>query len=97
MEFKTLRKVQLEKIHEAFVDAFSDYQVKMDLPFSKFHHMMNRRGFSPELSLGAFSDGKLVGFVLNGHRIYEGKKTVYDMGTGVVKSHRRQGITTRIL
>ena len=97
MEFKTLDEVQLEKIHEAFVDAFFDYQVKMDLPFSKFHHMMNRRGFSPELSLGAFSDGKLVGFVLNGHRIYEGKKTVYDMGTGVVKSHRRQGITTRIL
>lgn len=97
MEYKTLSNVSLEELHEAFLDAFSDYQVKMDLPYRRFQLMMRRRGFSPELSMGAFSKGKLVGFVLNGCRIFDGKKTVYDMGTGVVKNYRRQGITTRIL
>lgn len=97
MEFKTLENTALETVHEAFVDAFSDYQVKMDLPFWKFQNMMKRRGFTPELSMGAFSEERLVGFVLNGYRIHGGKRTVYDMGTGVVKDFRRQGITTRIL
>lgn len=97
MEFKTLEKTRIEAVHEAFVDAFSDYQVKMDLPLEKFQKMMKRRGFSPALSMGAFEEDKLVGFVLNGCRDYQGRKTVYDMGTGVVKEYRRQGITSRIL
>ncbi|WP_433750694.1 GNAT family N-acetyltransferase [Paenibacillus amylolyticus] len=95
--YKLLDKISTETLHQAFVDAFSDYQVKMDLPFWKFQQMLQRRGYHPEISMGAFKDGRMVGFVINGLRSWNGKATAYDLGTGVVQDCRRQGITSHLL
>lgn len=95
--YKTLDKTSIEILHKAFVNAFSDYQVKIDLPIWKFKQMLQRRGYIAEMSIGAFLNEKLVGFVLNGYRIWNGKLTVYDIGTGVVSNYRRQGVTNNIL
>lgn len=95
--YKMLDKISTETLHQAFVDAFSDYQVKMDLPFWKFQQMLQRRGYHPEISMGAFKDGRMVGFVINGLRSWNGKATAYDLGTGVVQECRRQGITSHLL
>lgn len=46
--YKMLDKISMATLHEAFVDAFSDYQVKMDLPFWKFQQMLQRRGITPK-------------------------------------------------
>lgn len=95
-KFRTLENVDVKIIHEAFVKAFSDYQVKMDLPLWKFQQMLVRRGFAPEKSIGAFKDDYLVGFILNGYREWKGKPTIYDLGTGVVPKYRKQGLTTNM-
>ncbi len=95
--YKTLENTSIEVLHQAFVDAFSDYQVKIDLPRWKFQAMLQRRGFAPSISVGAFQEELLVGFVLNGYRDWEGKSTVYDLGTGVISEYRKQGITSNIL
>lgn len=39
----------------------------------------------------------MVGFILNGLRSWNGKTTVYDIGTGVIIDYRRQGITSNML
>ncbi|WP_315116232.1 GNAT family N-acetyltransferase [uncultured Clostridium sp.] len=95
--YKILGKTSIETLHKTFLDAFSDYQVKMDLPLWKFKQMLQRRGYVPEMSIGAFKNEMLVGFVLNGFRNWNGKSTVYDLGTGVVGEYRRQGITSDML
>lgn len=95
--YKILDKASIEILHKAFLDAFSDYQVKIDLPFWKFKQMLQRRGYVPEMSIGAFENERLVGFVLNGFRNWNGKSTVYDLGTGVIGDYRRQGITSNML
>lgn len=95
--FKTLENTNIEVVHEAFVCAFSDYEVKIDLPLWKFKQMLRRRGYAPQMSIGAFADDALVGFVLNGQRKWNGYPTVYDIGTAVVKEYRKQGITSNIL
>lgn len=95
--YKMLDKISTETLHQAFVDAFSDYQVKMDLPFWKFQQMLQRRGYHPKISMGAFKDGRMVGFVINGLRSWNGKATAYDLGTGVVQECRRQGVTSHLL
>lgn len=97
MDFKTLERVSIESLHDTFVKAFSDYQIKIDLPLWKFNNMLKRRGFSPTLSVGAFHEkGELLGFVLNGVRDWGEKTTVYDCGTGVIPEYRKQGITSNI-
>lgn len=95
--YKLLDQISMATLHEAFVDAFSDYQVKMDLPFWRFQQMLQRRGYHPEISMGAFKDERMVGFVINGLRSWKGKTTAYDLGTGVVEDCRRQGITSDLL
>lgn len=95
--YKTLENTNIEILHKAFLSAFSDYQVKVDLPLWKFQQMLQRRGYVSHLSIGAFKNEELVGFVLNGFRNLNGNPTVYDIGTGVIGEYRKQGITSTML
>ena len=79
-------------LFRTFTSAFSDYAIRLDLPFTRFQYMLHSNCFSPQLSAGAFRGRKLVGLVLNGVRRYEGQLTVYDSGTGVVPRYRNRGI-----
>ncbi|MDF2988382.1 MAG: acetyltransferase, family, partial [Eubacterium sp.] len=97
ISYKTLENTAIETLHETFVNAFSDYQVKMDLPLWKFQNMLERRGFIPEISLGAFKEDVLAGIILNGLRTWNGRPAVYDLGTGVMPEYRKQGITSCML
>lgn len=95
-DYKTLEGTDIEILHTAFIKAFSDYQVTMNIPLLKFNNMLQRRGYSPKFSVGAFKDGELIGFVLNGIRTWVGKTTAYDCGTGVIPEYRKQGITSNM-
>ena len=96
IETCTLELTDIADLHRTFCRAFSDYQVPMDLPLWKFKGMLQRRGFTPAASLGAFADGELVGLLLNGLRPFDGRFTAYDLGTGVAPEWRKQGITSRM-
>ncbi|WP_434301964.1 GNAT family N-acetyltransferase [Clostridium botulinum] len=97
LEYKTLNKTSIETLHKAFLDAFSDYQIEMDLSIERFKQTLQRRGYVPEISIGAFKNDLLVGFILNGLRSWNGKTTAYDIGTGVIIDYRRQGITSNMI
>ncbi len=96
IEYRTLDTSTLEETHATFREAFSDYVVQMDMPLWKFEMMARRRGYDPGISMGAFSGDRLVGFILNGIRQWDGRPTAYDTGTGVVPEFRKRGITTNI-
>lgn len=95
-EFRTLENIPVEQICAAFNEAFSDYAVRADMPLGKFKAFLKSNGFEPSLSAGAFVDGALCAFVLNGVRDIDGVMTAYDSGTGVVPGLRRQGLTKGI-
>lgn len=71
MEYRTLENTDSVCIYEAFTQAFSDYQVSVDMPFKSFETMLKRNGFMPAVSVGAFADRTLVGFILNGVRDWD--------------------------
>ncbi len=93
---KQLGDISLERIHEAFVNAFSDYVVPSQLSYAQLKYMMERRGCQLGLSFGAFHDDKLVGFTLNGIGTWNGRLTAYDVATGIIKEFRKQGIASNI-
>lgn len=97
LHYESLIHVGREEIYQSFLKAFSDYQVSMNMTFHQFEKMLKRRGFDPDVSVGAFEGDTLVGFILNGCRMWNGKATAYDVGTGVVPDFRKQGITSRML
>jgi len=93
----SLSGTSVEKIHEAFTDAFSDYEVKLDMPLPKLVEMMKTRDLNPDFSVGCFDGDLLVGFILTGYREINGQKVCYDGGTGVIKAYQRKGIGEMLL
>jgi ribosomal protein S18 acetylase RimI-like enzyme len=96
IQIKTLEGTGVEEMHMAFLEAFFDYSVQIDMPLERFQSFLASNGFVPGLSVGAFEGEKLCGFIFNGVRQWQGVLTAYDGGTGVVPSHRKQGLTTNM-
>lgn len=89
--------VDIADIHAAFVDAFSAYEVPMDLPLPRPQVMLTTRDYRPELSIACMVDGRIVGFVLVGGRTVDGKLQAYDCATGVIRAFQQQKIGSQLL
>ena len=88
----SLENISIQELHTTFCEAFGDYSVPIDMPLERFQGNMKRNGYDHAVSVGAYADGRLVGFIMSGHRTWEGCNTAYDMGTGVIPAYRGQGI-----
>lgn len=94
MEILSLAPVGPDQLFAAFSEAFKDYELQLSQ--SELEIMISRRGYVPELSFGAFENGRLVSFTLNGIGNFNGLKTAYDNGTGTLEAFRGQGLASRI-
>ncbi|HPR97391.1 MAG TPA: GNAT family N-acetyltransferase, partial [Thermotogota bacterium] len=65
MEYKSLSNSTTEEVWEGFNDAFSDYEVPIQMPLEKFINVGKRRGADHAISLGAYDQSRLAGFVVN--------------------------------
>lgn len=96
MEFITLDKTPLSIITSCFNLAFSDYFVK----FNATEDYLRERWFAADvdysLSAGVMIDDQLVGFIINGVREWNGLKSAFNVGTGVIPSHRGNGLTEKM-
>jgi ribosomal protein S18 acetylase RimI-like enzyme len=62
----------------------------------QFSQRLIRDGVELEMSGGAFVGDMMVGFYLNGLGSWQGHRTIYDAGTGVVPDHRRRGVAKEL-
>ena len=93
IEVRALTGVPFEQIFEAFSLGFSDYVVPFQPSIDALREMLTRRGFVASFSVGAFDGDQLVGITLNG---VDGDRA-YDSGTAVIPTHRRQGLSSRMM
>ncbi len=91
---QSLDKISFDSLYLSFKEAFKDYELQ--LTHEELRVMLERRGFDPKLSFGAFQDQRLVSFTCNGIGIYEGVPTAYDTGTGTIEKFRGKGLATRV-
>ena len=90
---RTLTPDDFESLYAAFSAAFSDYVVPFALTREQLAEMSARRGWIPELSVGAFDGDAMVAFTVN---CVDGDRA-YDSGTGVVPTHRRTGLARQVM
>lgn len=83
-------------LYEAFIEAFSDYVISFALTETQFRNHVNLNAVDFTRTIGCFDEDRLVGFSLCGFGEWEGIPTVYDAGTGVIPSERRQGLSDRM-
>lgn len=96
IEIKPLTGISIVTIHNSFKKAFADYVEPFDLTFPQLKYMIERRGYNEDISFGAFDEGELIGFTLNGKGIWDSLLTAYDTGTGIIKEYRKKGLATKI-
>ncbi|MFA7100326.1 MAG: GNAT family N-acetyltransferase [Bacilli bacterium] len=87
-EISSLKNHSFAEIAECFNVAFSDYFLKTEMNEQRFKSYCLSNHVALELSIGAFLNGKMVGFILNATDTYQNKRVIYDAGTGVIKEAR---------
>ena len=91
---KFLADTSFDTLYEAWQDAFSEYEKTWTK--DEMIRSQRRRGYSAELSFGAFDGESLVSCICNCRGVFGGVSTIYDSGTGTIKSYRGQGLTARV-
>lgn len=97
MEIKNLENIPLELIHEAFILAFSEYEVQIDMPFERFTSTILAKNFTSNYSVGCFDKNRLVSFALIGFRENGLVKNIYDVATGVIPEYQGKGLGNRMI
>lgn len=90
--YRFLNRSDFHTLYDCFISAYSDYIVPMCLSEKQFEQKLIHENVKLELSVGAFDDTEMVGFTINGYRLWRGYLTAYDSGTGVVPKYRHRGI-----
>lgn len=96
INYRFLSTDDFTALHAAFLEAFADYIVPFKLSESQLENHIATNAVDLSNSVGAFADGKIVGFTLNGFGLWNGKPTVYDAGTGVTPEFRSKGVAAAI-
>jgi len=92
INYRLLSDDDFDSLHQCFLAAFSDYEVDMRMSQEQFRQRIVRDGVHLPVSAGAFDNERMIGFCINGIGSWQGKKTAYDAGTGVVREYRGRGI-----
>ena len=95
--YSNLNNTPLEQIYGSLVDAFSGYEIKIDMTIDDLLEMLRTRSYSPGHSIGCFTGNELVGFCLVGYRDIGASKCCYDIATGIVEAHQGKGIAKKMI
>jgi len=80
-----------EELYHTFIAAFSDYVLPFELTYEQFQLHLRLNAVDLGSSVGIFHDDKMIAFTMNGVDDWNGRRTIYDAGTGVLPVHRRSG------
>lgn len=97
IDFSSLQRKDLGAIYQSFQKAFSDYLIKFEMTQVDFEKkFVEKLQMAFDDSGGAWHNGSLIGFIFTAIENYEGLKTAYNGGTGVVPEYRGQDISGRL-
>src|SRR5690606_16311918 len=96
IQFKSLQGITTETLTNVFNDAFAEYFVPIKLTTDLLQFKFKTENIALNLSVGAFDNDRLIGFIFHCFDTIDGKKMVYNGGTGVLKEYRGQQITKKM-
>lgn len=93
IDYRTLENYSHEEMHKCLQECFADYQLDMSyltLEAMIFRQKLGRVNLN--YSVGAFDQEKMIALLIVAVDEFNGEKTAFDAGTGVVKKYRGKGI-----
>jgi GNAT superfamily N-acetyltransferase len=96
MEIKSLEHTPVEEIIKTLNLAFSDYIIPINFTLDYVNERWKASGVDYRLSFGVFENNQLVGFIIHAINIYGDSKVAYNASTGIIPTHRRKGLLTKL-
>ncbi|WP_299334835.1 GNAT family N-acetyltransferase [uncultured Psychroserpens sp.] len=96
MIIKSLEHTSTTDILNTFNLSFSDYFIAFALSLEQLEQKLKSEDIDLSISVGAFHENQLVGFILHGKRKLNNISTFYNAGTGVIPCERGQNLTQRM-
>ena len=96
MEIATLENCTIADIADVLNASFSDYIVPLHLNIEQLEYKIVTENIHLDLSVGVFSSGQLVGFMLHALQIVDGKLSAYNAATGIIPAYRGRGLVGKM-
>ncbi|MBC8755385.1 GNAT family N-acetyltransferase [Kordia sp. YSTF-M3] len=96
MEIKSLQNTPVEEIIKTLNLAFSDYIIPINFTLEYVNERWKASGVDYNLSFGVFDNNQLVGFIIHAINYYGETKVAYNASTGIIPTHRRKGLLTKL-
>lgn len=86
---RSLTVEDIPQMHTGFLKGFSDYKIQFKLNRETFiKKFVEKLHLNFDLSVGIFFEKELIAFIFHSVNDYQGKKVLYNGGTGVSPQHR---------
>lgn len=96
MTIQNLSQTPLPVLVECLLDCFSDYFVPFPTEVAYWEKRFRGARVDFELSYGAFEQGELVAFIINGVDAVDGRRVAFNTGTGVRAPQRGQQLVDQL-
>ncbi len=96
IQIRNLASIDLSRITACFNDAFSDYIIQFKATEEYLEDRWSAAGVDYSLSFGAFFEDELVGFIINAIDNWNGVKTAFNVGTGVIPAQRGKRLVKKL-
>lgn len=96
MRIIELSQVDKKEIVQVLNASFADYIIPLQLTVEQLEMKITAENIQLNLSVGVLDQDKLVGFMLHALNPIDGKLTAYNAATGVIPSHRGQGLVAKM-
>lgn len=84
----TIDKVPMGELHKCFAGVMGSSSAASKITPETMMHMNTIRGVDYRVSLCAMNEQRMVAFILNSIGVFDGKRTAYDIGAGVIPEFR---------
>jgi len=95
--YKRLSELPIEELVQLWNRGFEGYFVNVQMTADRMSARIEAEDLELEHSIAMYADGRPIGFVVNGFRILNGKKTAWNGGTGIIPEYRGKGFGKKLM